>query len=130
MMKALDLALVAALVIAPIAVSFGHSNNTLAPSQHGNSPSPYVLLLDGASPLSVDAWAWIDAVDPALAKALAQVMTPLTDCGESAVQICGEGEVCWVCVTGNHNQSCGFACRADDGSCQPTPPCGTVSAAY
>ena len=97
---------------------------------HGNNPSPYTQLLGAASPLSAAEWAWIDAVDPGLASALAQVLTPLTECGEQAVLICGEGEVCWVCVTGNHIQSCGYACRASDGSCQPTPPCGITNTAY
>ena len=130
MMKALDLVLVAALVAAPFAVSFGHSNNTSVLGHHGNNPMPYVQLLGAASPFTVDEWSLIHAVDSDLAKTLAQVMTPLSNCGDEAVRICGEGEVCWVCVTGNHNQSCGYACRASDGSCQPTPPCVLVDAAY
>ena len=129
-MKVLDLVLVASLVIAPFAVSFGHSNNTLDPGQHGNNPAPYVQLLGAASPLSVDEWNLIYAVDVDLAETLSLLMTPLTTCGDEAVRICGDGQVCWVCVTGNHNQSCSYACRASDGSCQPTPPCGLVDVAY
>ena len=111
-------------------LAFGHSNNTLHPKDHGNNPRAYTQLLGAASPLTAAQWAWIDAIDRDLAETLAQVMTPLSSCGDEAVRICGEGQVCWVCVTGNHNQSCGYACRASDGSCQPTPPCGLAEAAY
>ena len=130
MMKVLDLVIVAALVIAPFAVSFGHSNNTLDTEGHGNNPRAYTQLLGAASPLTEAQWTWIDAVDVDLAATLAMLLTPLSSCGDDAVRICGEGQVCWVCVTGNHNQSCGYACRASDGSCKTTPPCGLVDVSY
>ncbi len=106
------------------AAALGHSNNTVAVGQHGNNPAPFVYLLGGASPLTPEQWGLLYALDVDLAETLSQLLTPLTSCGDEAVRICGEGQVCWVCVTGNHNQSCGYACRASDGSCQPTPPCG------
>ena len=49
------------------------------------------------------------------------VQSPLAECIEGAVQTCGEGEVCSVCV---YRESCSFQCRNDDGSCPPAPPCG------
>ena len=128
-MKCLDLLIAAALCAAPCIVA-GHSNNTLEIDTHGNNPRAYTQLLGAASPLTAAQWEWINAIDSDLAETLALLMTPLSNCGDEAVRICGEGEVCWVCVTGNHNQSCSYACRASDGSCQPTPPCGLVDVAY
>lgn len=84
---------------------------------------PYTRLLGAASPLTEEQWAWLDAIDADLTATIVMLMTPLSNCGDEAIRICGEGQVCCVCVTGNHNQSCSFTCRASDGSCQPCPPC-------
>ena len=49
--------------------------------------------------------------------------SPLVMCVEAAIQTCGEGQVCGVCV---YHESCSFHCRNNDGSCPPSPPCGPL----
>lgn len=45
-------------------------------------------------------------------------------CAELAVLICGAGQVCCFCYSGDGTQSCSFSCRDDSGSCEPCPTCG------
>jgi hypothetical protein len=53
--------------------------------------------------------------------AYADLMSPLTQCAETAIMVCGEGQVCCLCV---YDESCSFSCRDANGGCDPCPPCG------
>lgn len=55
--------------------------------------------------------------------------SPLQQCIDAAKETCGEGNVCWVCVSAGdeepqvYQQSCAFACRDGNGDCTiPIPP--------
>ncbi|TSC61383.1 MAG: hypothetical protein G01um1014107_2 [Parcubacteria group bacterium Gr01-1014_107] len=50
--------------------------------------------------------------------------TPLAQCAQTAVDTCGQGQVCWVCVrAGPNGDACAFSCRDGDGHCTiPIPP--------
>lgn len=102
---------------------------------------PYLL----GGPITHDWFTWVAAVDRDLANSIllvdgatlevtetgAEVWTVpyagVTEvCAKTAVETCGQGNVCWVCAT---TDTCSFACKDDQGNCQPTPPCGSAKAA-
>ena len=46
------------------------------------------------------------------------------ECVTRAKDACGQGNICWICICENGAyRSCQFECRANDGSCNPAPPC-------
>ena len=47
--------------------------------------------------------------------------SPIAECSAAAVNVCGQGQVCWVRVTGDE---CSFGCRDAQGDCPPVtfPP--------
>src|SRR3990172_9386873 len=85
------------------------------------SAAPPQLLGTAAWPMTERQYATLAAVDPELAEVWASVASLLTECAATAQSVCGEGQVCYVCV---YENSCSYGCRAADGSCQPAPPCG------
>lgn len=76
---------------------------------------------------NLDKWLLIEILAPDLYQLVGPpVLTPLQQCIDAAVQVCGQGQVCWVCV---YENSCSFACRDADGGCEPAPPCGPTNRA-
>jgi len=45
-------------------------------------------------------------------------------CGELAVLLCGKGQICCFCYSGNGQQSCSFSCQDSAGDCEACPECG------
>ncbi len=140
-MKSFCLLIVLTLCAATYIVS-AHSNNTTQPiffhdvDDHGNSPAqPMVLQWVGvniggelfamrsdeylilAALTDIDGW---QMVSPNNAAA----------CGKLAVLICGEGQICCFCFTGNGQQSCSFSCQDLAGDCEPCPECGPDFASH
>lgn len=111
-------------VICICSLAFGHSNNTT----HGNNPT----------------WQWVGVniggelfAMPGDEYLILSVLTDLDgltmtsgnaqQCAELAILICGEGQICCYCFSGNGNQACSFSCQDSAGDCEPCPVCGPTS---
>lgn len=94
----------------------GEGNNPSHSNQeHGNNPRTV--------PETLDLLTYVYLLDTDLYSGyVAMAESPLIECIEGALLLCGAGEVCWICVV-NH-EVCSFMCRNDDGSCTPAPRCG------
>ena len=124
-MKILDLVIVAALCAAPCIVA-GHGNSP----RHGNNTTQPIFFQ----------WVGVDIGGELFAMPADEylILSTLTDfgdmamaaggnavdCGNLAVLICGEGQICCFCYSGNGNQSCSFSCQDAAGDCAPCPECG------
>jgi len=89
----------------------------------GGAPNPDQAFVN--SVLADPGWRLFGTIYPQDADDILIALTadsPLSQCAEMAVLVCGAGSTCWLCVT---DQSCSFGCRDADGGCQPAPPCGS-----
>ena len=124
-MKILDLVIVAALCAAPCIVA-GHGNNP----RHGtNTTQPMFFQWVGVNiggelfAVPSDQYAILSALTDINGWQMAAPSNAVA-CGELAILLCGEGQICCFCFSGNGQQSCSFSCQDDAGDCEPCPECG------
>ena len=127
-MKILDLVIVAALCAAPCVVAYD-GNNTTQPiffteDEHGNNPRQWVGVNIGGElfAMPADEFLILDALTDI--DGLTMAASDAQQCGELALLLCGEGNICCFCYSGNGNQSCSFSCQDSAGDCEPCPECG------
>ena len=126
-MKVLDLLIVAVLAVAPFVVlgAIGDGGTPTGVDRHGNNPTwDWVGVNVGGELFAMPADEYLilsaltDIADAALAAGNAG------QCGELAILICGEGQICCFCYSGDGVQSCSFSCQDAAGDCEPCPECG------
>ena len=123
-MKILDLVIEAALCAAPCIVA-GHGNN---PSHGTNTTQPMFFQWVGVNiggelfAMPADEYLILNALTDI--DGLAMAASDAQQCGELALLLCGEGQICCFCYSGNGNQSCSFSCQDSAGDCEPCPECG------
>ena len=126
-------------------VAFGHSNNTrqalqdtteafieLAealpdgkkPRKHGNNPWAWVGVNIGGEFFAMPGDEYLILAELGGFGDLALMANNAGACADLSILICGEGQICCFCYSGNGNQSCSFSCRDESGNCEPCPPCG------
>ncbi len=130
-MKVLRLLIVLTLCAAPCIVAgtqpiFFHDTD-----EHGNNPTwQWVGVNIGGELFAISNDEYLILAALADIDGLAIAAGNAQQCGELAVLICGEGQICCFCYTGNGNQSCSFSCQDDAGDCEPCPECGRSSPDY
>ncbi len=96
------------------APSSGLSDKTTDLDSHGNNPYQWAGVslagIDFAIPYN---WYW-------LLQQAGGDLSPASNCVEILEATCGEGQICCICVYGNH---CSGSCRDANGDCQPCPEC-------
>ena len=121
-MKVLNLIALLAICAAPCLVA---SYASVVPEQHGNNPNlEWVGVNIGGElfAMPADEYLILDALTDI--DGLAVAASDAHQCGELALLLCGEGNICCFCYSGNGNQSCSFSCQDSAGDCEPCPECG------
>ncbi len=121
-MKVLNLIALLAICAAPCLVA---SYASVVPEQHGNNPNlEWVGVNIGGElfAMPADEYLILDALTDI--GGLTMAASDAQQCGELALLLCGEGNICCFCYSGNGNQSCSFSCQDSAGDCEPCPECG------
>ncbi len=121
-MKILDLVIVAALCSAPCIVA-GYADDMT--DEHGNNPTwQWVGVNIGGELFAMPADEYLILAALTDIDGLVMSAGNAQQCGELALLLCGEGNICCFCFSGNGNQSCSFSCQDSAGDCEPCPECG------
>ncbi len=92
---------------------------------HGNSPTwQWVGVNVAGSLFAMPADEYLILATLTDLDGLAMAASNAGQCGELAILICGKGEICCFCFSGNGNQACSFSCQDAAGDCEPCPECG------
>jgi len=113
--------LTAIVLLAVVGLTLGHGNNP-----HSNNTWVGVDIGGTLIPIAADKYLILAALTDIDSFGEGEMVAPnnAAACGELSILICGEGQICCYCYSGNGNQSCSFSCRDESGNCEPCPECG------
>ena len=110
-------------VICICSLAFGHGNNP----RHSNNTWIGVNVAGTLFAMPEDEYLILAALTDI--DHLSMAASNAAACGDLSILICGEGQICCFCYSGNGNQACSFSCRDEAGDCEPCPECGPDIAA-